>query len=473
VFSGDPGGQNVPETMKLQLANQFLQMGRLDQAEALYRQILAAEPDNAAATASLGMIYRTQEKHDLAIRHLEKAIELQPDDLQAQVKLADSLRDIGRLEEARNHYQHVLEAQPRNPQALVPLALINRNTEYSDDIRWLETLHAHPDLPRAHHRRLAFTLGKVFDDLEQYDKAFGYLAEGNRMAHEDHPSTLRDEARRYERIRTLCNADFLRHCRNAAVPGRGIILITGMPRSGSSLVEQILASHPDVHGAGEVECFHRLVLATNRKFGLRFPAGFETLDKQHLRALATRYSADLHALAEREHYVTDKNMGSILYIGLIGSILPDARIIHCRRDPKDQGLSFFQQDFLHYQPNSYDLGEIGQYHQIRQALMDHWAGLMPGRMYEIHYEDLVEDMEHQTRGLLEHCGLPFDPACLAFHQTERTVYTASLAQVRRPLYNSSVGRWKHYRNHLRPLIAALEKDPSACLADLSKPQQAL
>lgn len=440
------------------MANQLVKLGRLDQAETLYKQVLASEPDNASAAAALGRIYKTQEKFDLAIEYLNIAVELEPDHVNTRIKLGDSLRDFGDLEQAKYHYRHVLKLQPGHVEALVVLALISRNTEYNEQVRSLETLYRHPELPRQVRRRLAFALGKIFDDLKEYDKAFEYILEGNRIAREDHQATIKSEARGYQRIRAVFDADFFRRYDGIGIDDNSPILVTGMPRSGSSLVEQILASHPDVYGAGEVESFHHIVREMNRTLGTRFPVGFDTLDKKLLQDMATKYVAELKNLAGHEHYITDKNMGSIMYIGLIGVVLPNAKIIHCKRDPRDQGLSFFQHDFRHYQPNSYDLRDIGQYYRIRNVLMDHWDRMLPGRLYEIHYEDMVANLEAATRRLLDHCGLSFDRACLAFHQTERTVNTASLAQVRRPLYASSVGRWKNYAKQLQPLIAALEMD---------------
>jgi len=291
-----------------------------------------------------------------------------------------------------------------------------------------------------------------------YDKAFEYLAEGNRIAHEVHPSRIKKAAQNFQQIQRIFNADFFRRCEDTGIADDSPILITGMPRSGSSLVEQVLATHPQVYGAGETECFYHIIDKVNQALDIRYPVGFDTLDKQTLQDIAGRYVAELKALAGGEHYITDKNMGSIIHIGLIGVILPKAKIIHCQRDPRDQGLSFFQHDFLNLQPNSYDLADIGRYYRIRQSLMAHWKRLLPGRIYTVRYEDMVTDLEKSTRKLLEHCGLPFDRTCLAFDETERTVNTASLAQVRRPLYSSSVGRWKNYEKQLQPLISALEME---------------
>ncbi len=439
----------------MQMANQYLQSGRIDQAEALYRQILAAEPANAAVCSALGKIYYSQEKHEQAIRYLEKAVELDPDNIPSRMKLGDSLRNHGFLEQAKHQYRLVLKLQPGHAEALVVLALISHNHEYTEDIRLLEKLYARPQLPRHIRRRLAFTLGKIFDDLQDYERAFDYLAEGNRIAHEDHPATIEATARSYRQIRTIFDADFFRRHKDTGIADDSIILITGMPRSGSSLVEQIMASHPDIYGAGEILCIQQIIRKTGRMLGTRFPAGFGALGTHRLQNMARHYVAELKKQATCERYISDKNMGTIVYLGLLCVMLPNAKIIHCIRDPRDQGLSFFQQDFLQLQPNSYDLIDIARYYLIRQALMDHWYRLLPGRIYPVHYEDLVADLETHTRKLLDHCGLPFEPACLAFHETERTVNTASLAQVRRPLYTSSAGRWKNYTRQLQPLISAL------------------
>jgi hypothetical protein len=216
-----------------------------------------------------------------------------------------------------------------------------------------------------------------------------------------------------------------------------------MPRSGSTLIEQILASHPDVHGGDERPDFPELL------------RGFDGVD---YRALGTAYLGRSRALAPSAARVTDKLPGNFLHAGAIHLALPKARIIHSRRDPADTCLSCFTKLFRSEQAYTYDLGELGRYFRAYARLMAHWRAVLPPSVFlEVDYERLVADPETQTRRLLAHCGLTWDPACLAFHQTQRDVRTASAVQVRRPIYHGSIGRWRRYGARLSPLLSELEE----------------
>ncbi len=229
------------------------------------------------------------------------------------------------------------------------------------------------------------------------------------------------------------------------------IFILGMPRSGSTLVEQILASHPQVLGAGELRTLDRLV---HQGGGIEALA---TLQAEDCRRLGERYLADLRSLPAGKTRITDKMPGNFMYVGLIQLILPHAKIIHTMRDPVDTCLSCFSRLLSVGHHFSYDLAELGRYYRHYRELMDHWRSVLPaGTMLDVAYEDVVDDLEGQTRRMLEYLGLPWDERCLSFHKTVRPVVTASSVQVRRPLYRSGVARWRQYEAHLGPLLAELE-----------------
>jgi len=441
--------------MKLTMADQFLKMGRLDQAEALYKQVLAGNPDNLHAILSLGTLYTRQDKHDQAVSFLRKAIELEPANAHTHLKLARRFAAHEQFEQASDCYRRVIELWPRHIGSLIALVNSTRQTEYSKEIRVMEELYGKPELPENDRRRLAFALGKAYDDLCEYDKAFRFFEAGNLIARAGYQHSNEAEAYRFRRITEHFDADFFQRYSGTGIADASPIIVTGMPRSGTTLVEQILANHPDVYGAGEAENLHHIVQELEQKLGARFPDGFNTLDATLLRDKAIQYVSELKSLAGGEARIVDKTLGSVVYLGLINVMLPNVKIIHCNRDPRDQGLSFFQKDFGAQQVFSYDLEEIGQYYNRCQGMMDYWDRRLPGRIYPIQYEDMVSDLETSVRGLLEHCDLPFDDACLSFHNTKRVVRTASHIQVRQPLYASSVGRWKNYERQLQPLIAEL------------------
>jgi hypothetical protein len=242
-----------------------------------------------------------------------------------------------------------------------------------------------------------------------------------------------------------------------------------MPRSGTTLVEQILASHPQVFGGGELELLPRLVARRGDRGGVEV-AGLCAATVRHL---ATEYLAGLRRLAPGAARITDKMPTNFALVGFIHLALPHARIIHVRRNPIDTCVSCFATLFTRAHAYTYDLAELGRYHCAYQAMMAHWQKtLPPSVILDVEYEDVVADVNAQARRMLEHCGLPWDDVCLAFYETQRTVSTASAAQVRRPVYDTSVGRWRAYQSSLQPLLQALAIDPDDpfAAADAEAPQ---
>lgn len=230
-----------------------------------------------------------------------------------------------------------------------------------------------------------------------------------------------------------------------------------MPRSGTTLVEHILASHSRVYGGGELSDLRRLAGGLNKlsPTGHDFPDGVADLGPKDLHRLGRTYWEAVRRRAPDAPHVTDKAPGNFRYLGLIHLMLPRARIIHCVRNPVDTCLSCYKLLFVSGQNFSYDLVELGRYHRLYTRLMDHWRAVMPGRILDVRYEDLVAAQERETRRLLEFCGLPWEDACLSFHTTRRLVKTASATQVRQPIYKSAVGSWKRYARHLGPLLESL------------------
>jgi hypothetical protein len=236
------------------------------------------------------------------------------------------------------------------------------------------------------------------------------------------------------------------------------VFVIGMPRSGTTLIEQILASHPAIHGAGELSDFDQLAhqMCDGGGKAFRVPEDTRILRPVDLLKLGETYVAGLQRLAPRAERITDKMPANFLYAGLIQLALPRARIIHVLREPRDTCLSCYSKLFTAEQNFTYDLGELGRYYRKYAGLMAHWRDVLPeGRMLEIRYEDVIDDLEGSARQLIEHCGLDWDPRCIAFHQSQRPVRTASAVQVRRPIYRTSLERWRAYETHLAPLFAEL------------------
>ena len=309
--------------------------------------------------------------------------------------------------------------------------------------------------------RLHFTLAGVFDRLGCIDEAFAHYREGNneRLRHFQQAGTPFDPQRHWKLIDDLIatfDPDFFARFRPFGLDTELPVFILGMPRSGTTLVEQILCSHPKVFGAGELRDIPELVaLLPDRLYTPeKYPACLSRLDGP---ALRTQAIGQLQRLVQRggtAFRVTDKQPRNRLHVGMIRTLFPQARIIHCVRDPLDTCLSCYQQHFDALNFTS-TLEDLGFYYRQYQRLMAHWRKVLPSPMFEVRYEDLVADLEGVSRQLVAFCGLEWDEHCLAFHENRRAVQTASALQVRRPIYRTSVGRWKRYEAHLQPLIEAL------------------
>jgi hypothetical protein len=238
-------------------------------------------------------------------------------------------------------------------------------------------------------------------------------------------------------------------------PSDAPVFIVGMPRSGTTLIEQILASHPKVFGAGELRAMANLAERISGPKGILFPEAASTLTDDHLLQLGGQYLHVVRRLAPTAERITDKMPGNFVLAGLIHLALPNARIIHVCRDARDTAFSCFSILFARGHEFTYDLADVGRYCGAYRRLMNHWRNVMPGVMLEVHYEEVVADLESQARRIIAHCGLEWDERCLEFYRTERSVRTASANQVRQPIYRSSIGRWRLHKDALLPLLKAL------------------
>jgi tetratricopeptide (TPR) repeat protein len=360
------------------------------------------------------------------------------------------LRESGRFEEATAAFRKALGAAPGYCRSWRHLVELKRFSPDDPDLARMESLYGDVRLPTNERLHLCFALGKAYDDAGNPDRAFAHYQEGNAIKRRNLDPELAREAEELRKLREIFPPDFLEASDGDTSPGLPVFVL-GMPRSGTSLVEQILASHPKVHGAGELMLLRRLV----RGLPGGFPENLAGLDDGELRRLGEDYLAGLRPLAPGAARITDKMPRNFQLIGLIHRILPHARIVHCRRNPLDTCLSCYTRLFRNGQAFSYDLAELGQYYRLYDELMAHWRAVLPGRLLEIDYEAVVADPKPQVEALLAHCGLDWDARCLVPHENQRAVRTASAAQVRRPLYGSSVARWRRFEAHLAPLIEAL------------------
>jgi len=442
----------------LSLAEAQRLLGDYPGAHDTLQQALRRWRRNADIHLGFSILARDQGDYVEALQHYDRAIAIDPQNARAHYYRAIALQELGRVDEARSGFRDALACDPDYVDAYRALVVLQRYTERSTEIEAMERLWERPDIVGAQRIQLAFALGKVSEDLGQHDDAFRYFATGNKLVRDTYQYDIEQHENYVNQLIEVFDREFFAARREWGNPDDTPIVICGMPRSGTTLTEQILASHPQVAGAGEVsdlqEAVWRTVPALTQP---DFPEGVTALDRADLARISENYIARLRArIAPDVLHITDKLPSNIQFLGMLRVMLPRARVIHCRRNALDTCWSIYKTYFTGQQPFAYDLAELGRYYRSYERLMAHWAEVLPGGLLEFDYESVVEDQEAATRRLLEYCGLPWDPRCLTFHETDRTVTTASLSQVRRPVYGSSVGIGEKYAEHLGPLINALE-----------------
>lgn len=481
-------------TAHYRLASALARQLENDEAIEHYRQVLSLAPDHTDALNDLGNVYRQQGRYCLAEECYRRVLDINPDYLQAHINLGAVLLDTGRPAEALASYRRVLELAPETRKAVIGEANAHEKLGDIERARSLlqpfidagdidpdvalafcalcrplgrcgeaaalvrELLERRGESMDAHDRCLLhFALGRLLDAAADYTGAFAHFSRGNALADQYFDP---DRHRRYvDELISTYSAAFMNHAPRARNSSRRPVFIVGMLRSGTSLVEQILATHPDVCGAGELEEVDHIAAELPGLLGAAddpYPGCVSRLTEDLCEQLAARYLAHLSTRCPGDTArVTDKMPGNFLHLGLIAQLFPRARIIHCMRDPLDTCLSCFFQHFGRGLSYTNSLTHVGLFYREYRRLMAHWKTVIDLPVLEVRYEDLVSSQEPVTRTLLEFCGLNWDPRCLRFHESRRVVATASYDQVRQPLYDRSVGRWRHYQRELAPLTAAL------------------
>ena len=449
-------------TAEFHLARALAKRERHDEAAEHYRNALAGRPDWVAALCGLGFALHMSEEAEQAHACYERAVALDPAYAEAHHGLGLTEQTLGRLQESRRASEKAVELAPGVPSYHRSLAETKRFRADDPQLAAMEALAQKMETYDDEQQGcLHFALGKAYADLGRHAIAFEHLLQGNAIRHHLDEYNERAQLDMMRHIEKVFTAGLLRRQPGVGDPSPLPILIVSMPRSGSTLIEQILASHPRIFGAGELRFLTR---AAKSFRGVRveecFPEIANHLSAEQLRQFGARYVEHLRSRAPTAERVTDKMPSNYLYLGLVHMALPNARIVHARRHPLDTCVSCFSHHFTHKSFTS-DLGTLGRYYRSYETLMAHWrAVLPPGVMLEVQYEELVADFECYARRIVEFCGMNWDPRCLAFYETKRPVRTASVTQVREPIFTSSVGRWRVYEPWLGPLIDALGCKPS-------------
>ena len=430
----------------------MLEIHSTDEAEASYRRAQALDPGYALAHLSLATALRIQGRAADAQASCEAALAIDPTSVEALSLLGELHADNGRFSESEALFQRAIAIDPDFPFAFYGIATHRKMTP--DDGAWLRGAEAllTKRLPLRHEISLRYALGKYFDDVKQYDEAFGNYRLANELTKRYGSSYDREKlTARVDKIIGHFDAEFLHRHRAGGSGSELPVFIIGMPRSGTSLTEQILASHPAVFGAGELT-FWGAAFADREKAGLGRLA-----EAGPIRIVASDYLGRLTALSGGAQRVIDKMPANFLYAGLIHAAFPRARIIHMQRHPIDTSLSIYFQNFFNMGPYANDFDNLAHYYREYRRIVAHWRTVLPATtLLEVPYEALVADQEGWTRKMLDFLGLPWDPKCLDFHRTERVVITTSKWQVRQKIHSASAGRWKNYEKFLGPLQSLVD-----------------
>jgi Flp pilus assembly protein TadD len=447
------------------LGNTLRDQGRVAEAEAACRDALALDPNHAGAWSNLGNALADQGRLSDAEAAYRRAIALKPNFGEAHNNLGAILKQLGRIEEARRATEQSLRLPPRDALRYLNLSELRHFTPCDSYLAEMEDFaQTIASLPVRQQIQLHFALAKAYGDIGRHADSFRRLRIGNALKR---PLVPYDEAATtalFERIRAVFTPELIRTLQNAGEPSPVAVFIIGMPRSGTTLIEQILASHPQVFGAGELPNFCQAATdcLSAPDCPMPYPEGLLNAKGASLRQIGARYVSDIVSLAPAAVRIVNKMPSNFLFAGLIHLALPNARIIHAVRDPVDTCMSCFSKLFADGQYFTYDLAELGRYYRRYDALMQHWRQMLPpGRILDVSYENLVGDLETQARRLVAHCELEWDRRCLSFHDAERPVRTASATQVRRPIYRDAIGRAQPYAQYLEPLIAALSRTDGA------------
>lgn len=487
VLARDPDN---PDAYRL-MGVEALQQGHPGDAVVLLKKAISIDPDFVVGWIDLGRAHAAQGDFAQAVDATRHAVDLEPRALLPHVLSAGYLSRMGRYNEAiakyndglatapgnrdcllglghalrtiGRHagsvaaYREVMRTQPAAAEAYWSLANLKNARFEPDEIDMMRQQVANDDLSDDERAQFMFALGKAYEDEADYERSFGYYETGNAVQRKLESYDPVDTQTTNDHIIEFFDQTLFADKADSGDPDPAPIFIVGLPRSGSTLVEQILASHSMVEGTRELPDLERLStgLKPNDPSGEGYPEAISSMDAAGLAALGRRYLEATQRYRSGSPHFTDKMPTNFRHIGFIHLILPSAKIVNVQRHPLDSCLGSFKQLFAQGQPYSYDLFELGEYYLEYRRLMAHWHKVLPGRVLDVQYEELVAEPEMQIRRLIEYCGLEWEAACLNFHETERPIESASSEQVRQPLYTTSVNNWRHYENQLTELIETL------------------
>ncbi len=437
------------------------ELEKFDEAAASYRSAIRIKPDFAKIYVNLGIVLCALEQLDEGAENYNRALQIDPECVEALIEAGQLCKKNGDLSEAEDLTRKALEINSNNLDARLSLVGVKKVQAGDENLAALVAVEAaarsgKSPLPDKLAIPLHFSLGKGFDDIRDYANAFHHYREGCKLKRATVKYDAEKTTRYFNDIMQVFDGKTIERLRGGGDPSRLPIFVLGMPRSGTTLTEQIIASHPDVYGAGELTDLEKILRRVTGEPDARFPFNIPMLDRSGLAVWAADYVAGLQLRAPQAKRITDKMPANFFAVGMIHVMLPNAKIIHVNRNPVDTCLSCFTQFFGLKLDYTYDLAELGQYYVNYARLMGHWRSVLPaGSFFDVQYEDIVADQETVAKQLIEYCELDWNDVCIDFHKHKRPINTVSVTQVRQPIYKSSVERWRNYEDFLGPLLDTL------------------
>lgn len=444
---------------------------RYDYARALLRRhrhqvaleqldiLLKEEPENRMYKTTYATTWVGLGDHEKALKLYQELLVGAPNTADLHLSIAHTLKTLGRTDESIEEYRRAADARPHFGDAFWSLANLKTYRFTSEEIDRMIASEANPDIDLLDRYHMCFALGKALEDRGDYARSFEYYERGNALKKSDSPFMPELVEKNTAEQKQVCTPEFFSARQGWGCPDPAPIFVVGLPRSGSTLLEQILASHSQVEGTMELSDIATAVVdleghnrdADNR----RYPRVLPELSAGDCQRIGEKYINDTRVYRTDRPYFIDKMPNNFRHIGLIHLILPNAKIIDARREPMACCFSNFKQLFAAGQEFTYSIEDISRYYRTYVELMEHWDAVLPGRVLRIQHEEVVDDLESNVRRILDYCGLPFEDACLEFHKTKRSVRTASSEQVRRPIFRDGLDQWRHFEPWLGPLKTAL------------------
>ena len=449
-----------PEMIFNNIGVSEIKLNRLEESLKSFESAIEINPNYYQAHFNSATAYRGKGELNEAIKSYDRALEINPEYAKGLAYKSLSLKNLGNFEEAIRTAKESIRVRPDYGMAHRHLSsMLNYSEKNNSHILEMESAYKEESTNQEDRMHIAFGLGKAYEDLRDYEKAFSFLQEGNRIHRGSIDYSTESRLKSFTLLKENFSKDFFDNYKSLSTQGEKMIFIIGMPRSGTSLVEQIISSHSRVYGAGERRFLKEAVdFGIPPINGVPFPQNITLHDPKVFDIVGLNYLKLIEKLEKDEgRLVIDKMPYNFMYVGVLSCALPKAKIILCERDPLDNCFSIYKQKFGLGNAFAYSLKEIGEYYNLYRNLTSHWKSVFPNKMLTMKYEDIISDQEKMSKTMINFCGLDWEEECLSFHSNKREVHTASAVQVRKPIYKTSVKLSEKYKNNLNPLMDELSK----------------